>query len=230
MPQRITGILTYLLTLGLGIFLVWYSIKDLQADDMVKIKTAVSKANFWLLIPILMLGFVSHWSRAMRWRYMIEPFSSMPSVKNTFFAVMIGYLANMAFPRLGEVLKCTILAKYENIPADKLVGTIIAERVFDVLCLLLIFVITFLVQITFAKELLAGLKSEHATTSASDSNYTIIVIIALLLMSILFFLFRKKIRQLSFMLKLKSIAQNIYVGMSTIKTMKHPRAFFAHTF
>ena len=65
----------------------------------------------------------------------MQPMGYTPTIKNTFSAVMIGYLANLAVPRLGEVLKCTILARYEKVPAEKLVGTIVAERAFDVISL-----------------------------------------------------------------------------------------------
>jgi len=69
----------------------------------------------------------------------MEPLGYQPSIGNTFLAVLIGYLANLAIPRLGEVLKCTLLAKYEKVPAEKIVGTIVAERAFDVISLGLVF-------------------------------------------------------------------------------------------
>jgi hypothetical protein len=73
----------------------------------------------------------------------MEPLGYKPRISNTFLAVLIGYMANLAFPRLGEVLKCTVLARYEKVPANKLVGTIVAERVFDVICLVIVMFITF---------------------------------------------------------------------------------------
>ncbi|MBU3677281.1 MAG: flippase-like domain-containing protein, partial [Chitinophagaceae bacterium] len=109
MPKKAISILTYLLTLGLGVFLISWSLRGLEKTDIAHIKTALSKARFELLIPILIMGFISHWSRALRWRYLMEPLGIQPQKSNTFFAVMIGYLANMAFPRLGEVMKCTLL-------------------------------------------------------------------------------------------------------------------------
>lgn len=82
----------------------------------------------------------------MRWRLLIEPLGYKPGMTNTVFAVLIGYLANQAVPRLGEVLKCTVLARYEKVPADKLVGTIILERIIDAITLLIIFGITLAIQ------------------------------------------------------------------------------------
>lgn len=146
MNKRIRTILTYLFFLGLGIFLVWWSIKDLTADDKSQIKTALQTARYWLVLPVFAMLFASHLVRALRWKLLIEPLGYKPSTANTYFAVMIGYLANQAVPRLGEVLKCTVLARYEKVPADKLIGTIILERVIDAVCLLGIFGITLAIQ------------------------------------------------------------------------------------
>src|SRR6185369_10374229 len=77
---------------------------------------------------------------------LMEPLGYHPSKINTFLGVMIGYFVNLGAPRLGEVIKCTILARYEKIPANKLVGTIVAERAFDVICLALVFGLTFVFQ------------------------------------------------------------------------------------
>jgi uncharacterized protein (TIRG00374 family) len=146
MKKRLSTILQYLFFLGLGIFLVWWSIRELTVADKFQIKQALQRARYWLVIPVFAILFLSHYVRGMRWRLLMEPMGYMPSMTNTFFAVMIGYLANQAVPRLGEVLKCTVLARYEKIPADKLVGTIILERIIDAITLLLIFGITLAIQ------------------------------------------------------------------------------------
>lgn len=226
MPKKLLSYVTYFLTLGLGIFLIWLSLKGLQPSDIELIKESVSKANFWLLIPILIMGFISHWSRAVRWKYLMEPLSLSPRTSNAFFAVMIGYLANLAFPRLGEVLKCTILAKYEKIPADKLIGTIIAERAFDMLCLLIIFFLTFVVQIDFAKELLGGLSSKNGSEGSSNLLYYLIggfAIIAAL------FALRHRIANLAFFQKIREVAKNVLAGIMSFRKMKHKKEFVFHT-
>jgi uncharacterized protein (TIRG00374 family) len=226
MSKKVISFLSYLFTLGLGFFLIWLSVKDLKPEDIEKMKFAVSKANYFLLIPILIMGFTSHWSRAVRWKYLMEPLGLNPSTSNTFFAVMIGYLANLAFPRLGEVLKCTILAKYEKVPADKLVGTIITERAFDMLCLLIIFAITFLVQIDFAFELM----SKMGTNTSSGSKTGLWIILGTLLILILIiYVFRKKISQLQFLQKVKQIVKNVLSGIMSFKNMRNKKGFIIHT-
>lgn len=230
MPKKIINIITYILTLCLCVFLIWYSLKDLKQEDIDKIKEAISKAKYILLIPILIMGFISHWSRAVRWKYLMEPLGYFPKTSNTFFAVMIGYLANLALPRLGEVLKCTILAKYEKVPADKLVGTIIAERAFDMLCLLILFVVTFLVQMDLANSYLQSLIARFKNKEGDPNHTGIIVLSVIGILILMSFIFRKKIANISFVQKLKKIFTNILSGILSFKNMKNKKGFIFHTF
>jgi uncharacterized protein (TIRG00374 family) len=229
MNKKAISILTYIVTLGLGVFLIAWSLNGLNDDDLTKIKYAVSKARFELLIPILIMGFISHWSRAVRWRYLMEPLGIKPKISNTFFAVMIGYLANMAFPRLGEVMKCTLLARYEKVPADKLIGTIIAERLFDVICLLLIFLITFLVQIDFAYELLHKIQNKPEAANTNSSG-TMPWILGILLLGIaILFIFRHRIAALPAWQRIRQTAKNMLSGLMSFRTMEHKGGFLLHT-
>ncbi len=229
MQRKLLNIITYILTLGLCVFLIWFSVKDLKPEDIEKIKFAVSKAKYILLVPILIMGFVSHWSRAVRWKYLMEPLDLHPSTANTLFAVMVGYLANLAFPRLGEVLKCTILARYEKVPADKLVGTIIAERAFDMLCLLILFFITFVVQIDLAWEYLQSLIARFQDKDGGTSYAGIIALVSIAVIILFSYLFRKKIGNISFVKKIKEIFKNILSGIMSFKNMKNKKGFVFHT-
>lgn len=210
-------------------FLIWLTVKDLNQEDISKIKFSVSKAKFFLIIPIVIMGFVSHWSRAVRWKYLMEPLNYYPKTTNAFFAVMVGYLANLAFPRLGEVLKCTILARYEKIPADKLVGTIIAERAFDMLCLLILFVITFLVQIDLAVHYFNELILRFNQSDSSLQNKIYILLILFVLFFLSFFLFKNKIKNTAVYKKIENIIINIISGIMSFKSMKNKKGFVFHT-
>ncbi len=227
MSKKIISLITYILTFGLCAFLIWLSLKDLKHDDVEKIKFSVSKAKYILLIPIVLMGLLSHWSRAVRWKYLMEPLDMHPSTRNTFFAVMIGYLANMFLPRFGEVIKCTILSRYEKIPADKLVGTIITERAFDILCLLLIFVITIVVQVDLASEYLQTLIAKYNAVKGGDNNHISLIVFGALVFMLL--VFRKKIAKMKFMMKLRDIFRNILKGILSFRNMKNKKGFVFHT-
>src|SRR6186713_2717080 len=128
MNKRLGTILQYLFFFCLGFFFVWMSVKDIDKDKWQQIKFALQNARYYLVVPVFAILILSHYTRALRWRLLMESLGYLPDKAITFFAVMIGYLANQGVPRMGEVLKCTVLSKYEKIPVDKLVGTIILER------------------------------------------------------------------------------------------------------
>ena len=146
MNKRLIPILQFIVFFGLGLFLVWWSIHKMDDKNWQDCKNALHHAKYFLFIPVFFILTLSHISRAIRWKILMKPMGYAPRLLNTFCAVMVGYLANLAIPRLGEVLKCTILGKYEKVPPDKLIGTILVERAVDLVSLLIIFVIALLSQ------------------------------------------------------------------------------------
>ena len=231
MNKRLLTILQYIFFLGLGIFLVWWSIKDLTANDKSQIRKALQTARYWLIIPVFGILFLSHYVRALRWRLLIEPLGFVPSKANTFFAVLIGYLANQAVPRLGEVLKCTVLARYEKIPADKLIGTIILERIIDAITLLIIFGITLAIQ----PNLYSRITDAFFTSSKQKEEKKIaawilgLIILAFILIVIAAWMIIKKKKFKDLALLLKKISQSILQGISAIKHLKKRKLFILFT-
>lgn len=229
MKKIALNILTYILTFSLCGFLVWYSFKDITTEEIDKIKFAVTHSRYLLLVPVLAMGFISHWSRAVRWTYLMEPLDMRPTKINTFLAVMIGYIANLVLPRFGEVLKCSLLSKYEKLSTDKLIGTIIAERAFDMLCLAIIFMITFLIQIDFSIDYLQSLWLKMSQNPSGDNTNKYFLLGFITLLIILFFIFKNKIKNLAIFQKLKGIFHNIIAGIMSFKTMKNKKGFVLHT-
>ncbi|HQX95759.1 MAG: flippase-like domain-containing protein [Chitinophagaceae bacterium] len=228
MNKRLRTILQYSFFLGLGIFLVWWSIKDLSADDKSHIKSALKTARYWLLIPVFGLLLLSHFIRALRWRLLIEPLGYLPTKTNTFFAVLIGYLANQAVPRLGEVLKCTVLARYEKIPADKLIGTIILERIIDALTLLIVFAITLLIQPHLYTQLLDTFFSSPDNTEEKKkiAGWIIaLIVFGVLLIALIVWMIKKKKNLTDLKLLIKKIINSIVQGVSAIKHLKKRKQF-----
>src|SRR5690606_34827825 len=125
--------------------------------------------------------------RALRWKMILQPIQIYPKTKNVVYAVLIGYIANVIVPRMGEIAKCTVLAKYEKVPADKVIGTIIAERAFDVLC----FGILLLLTLAFQFHIIApyALQILHHLFMDEWGNFLwtrIIILSVLALLAILF--------------------------------------------
>ena len=231
MKKKLTTILQYVFFLGLGIFLVWWSVKDIDDEKWSQIRASLRNARFILVIPVFLILLGSHFVRALRWRLLMEPLGYRPAILNTFFAVLIGYLTNQAVPRLGEVLKCTVLARYEKIPADKLVGTIILERIIDAVTLLLIFGITLLIQPGLYSELLAHVFNKTGEDHGKDTPLYVFALIAIGVVVLLvgaWMVFRKKtFADLTRIFR--NIAGRIWQGLTAIQHLRKRGRFMLLT-
>jgi uncharacterized membrane protein YbhN (UPF0104 family) len=197
MNKRLRTILQYCFFLGLGIFLAWWSLKDLTTDNKSQIKEALKTAKYWLLIPVFAILYLSHFIRGLRWRLLIQSLGYNPSKLNCFFAVMIGYLTNQAVPRLGEVVKCTMLARYEKIPADKLIGTIILERIIDAITLLIIFGITIVIQPDIYSQLTDAIfnPEQDPAHKTISSTLILLIVVAIVIIAIVIWMIKTSAKE-----------------------------------
>jgi len=231
MRKRFFAILQYLFFFGLGIFLVWWSISKMDDKSWEDCKTAMKSANYLLLLPVFLIIILSHISRAIRWKILMAPMGHYPSLVNTFCAVMVGYLANLAFPRLGEILKCTILGKYEKVPPDKLVGTILVERAVDMVSLLIIFMIALITQFDIIGSYASKTINEKFLSGSTQSLVLKSVIgIAVIIGFVvgMKYIFRK-FAHTRIINKIRNIVTGIGIGLSTIKLLKNKWAFIFHS-
>ena len=231
MKKPILTILQYLFFFGLGILFVWLSVKDITAQHWEHIKESIRQSRQWLIIPAFGLLFIAHYSRALRWKILMEPLGYHPSNFNTFAAVMIGYLVNSAVPRLGEVVKCTLLARYEKVRADRLVGTIVMERAVDVVCLLVVFIAALFFQGGVIGEHLSREFSGLFRDKAGNMNTTKILLMAggfLLFIFLLYFLL-KRFGHIDAVGKIKNVIRGIFHGLNSIRLIEHKGLFIFHT-
>ena len=143
MKNTIKILLNFVVFPAIGIILLYLAFKDV---DISKLWHDIKDANFYwvgLSLVFALLGFIS---RALRWILLIEPLGYKPSSKNTILAVFLAYFANIAMPRLGEITRCGSLNKTDNIPMDKLIGTVITERVIDFLTLLILIAFVLIIK------------------------------------------------------------------------------------
>lgn len=231
MNKKIVSYLQYALFLGLAIFLVWWSIKKIPDSEWINIKAAILKAKYWLIFPVMASLLLSHYSRALRWKILMEPLGYKPRTSNTYLAVLIGYMANLAFPRLGEVLKCTVLARYEKVPADKLVGTIVAERAFDVICLVLVIAIATITQIDvigdFVGKQIDAIIADKAS-KLTTGKIVLLVLILLILVGGAIFIF-KKFSHIGFIQKIRKILAGVWGGVTSVRYVKQKGWFIFHS-
>jgi glycosyltransferase 2 family protein len=231
MNKRFIILFQYLFFLGLGAFLVWWSVKDIDSQKMNEIKQALKNARLYLIAPVFIILLSSHYVRALRWRLLMEPMGYKPDKVNTFFAVMVGYLANQAVPRLGEVLKCTLLARYEKIPADKLVGTIILERLIDAVSLLLVFGITLAIQPGLYSQIVNTIFNNKTDQEADKiPGYLIgLILLGVIAIIIALWMIIKKKKFSDLLAAIRKIGSRVWQGLSTIQHLKKRGQFLGLT-
>ncbi len=214
----------------LGIALIWWSLHQIPAEEWTKFTLALKQSKLWIVFPVFIILGLSHFLRALRWRLIMEPLGYQPSIANTYFAVLIGYLANLAIPRLGEVLKCTILAKYEKVPAEKIVGTIVAERAFDVLSLGIVFLLALGLQFNVIEAGWNQLKNQTANPviDSNEGNWKMFLYVGIgVILLALFFILRKRIPTI--VASIKQILSGIWEGVMSATKLKQQKLFFVYS-
>ena len=231
MKKSVVTILQYVFFLGLGIVFVWLSVRKINEAEWLQIKESLQRARLWLIIPVSAMLLLSHYSRALRWRILIAPMGHTPSRFNTFAAVMIGYLVNAGVPRLGEVVKCTLLARYEKLRADRLVGTIVMERAVDVVCLLVAFVAALFLQGHIVGDFVSSLFGSFFQNAAGQVALSKILLSlgALVLLLLLFYFILKRFGHIDAIGKIKEIMTGILHGLTSIRFIKQKGWFIFHT-
>ena len=176
-------------------------------------------ANYAWIFLGLFFGVLSHLSRAYRWKFMLAPLGYKPKFTNSFLAVLIGYFVNLAIPRAGEVSRATVMVNYENIPFEKGFGTIVAERIADVMMMFLIIGITLFFQFDFILTLISN---------SFEPLKIGLIFIGVIIGIIIFSSFVKKAK-LGFLLKIKNFVVSLTEGVTSILKMKKKWAFIFHT-
>ena len=209
-----------LLPISLGVFLIWYSYSATSAEDRVQIVKYIKDADiFWVSISVV-IGILSHISRAIRWNYLLEPLGYKPKLTNNVLIIFVSYFANALIIRSGEVLRPTALATYEGVPFEKGLGTIVTERIIDVVMLLLIILVAFLLQANIIIEIL------------EENGIGLVGSISILVIAILGLFSTIKIISKStspLAKKIKIFLKGIQDGVLSIFKMKHKWSFIFHT-
>jgi uncharacterized protein (TIRG00374 family) len=225
--KRLRTILQVLFFTGLGIALVWWMGKNISDDGWKEIQNAVSHARYWVILPVFFTLLLSHYLRAMRWKLLINSLGYRATNFNLFSMVMIGYMSNLAVPRLGEILKCTLLSRYEKIPPEKLVGTIVAERAVDMVCLIIVAFITILLQADVVGSYALALL--HLITGSSGEKINlkglVLFVVGALLAFLILYYTLKKYRQKNWYLKIKTVLKGVYDGLVSIRNVPRKNLF-----
>jgi uncharacterized membrane protein YbhN (UPF0104 family) len=231
MKAKILTVLKYIFFIALGGFFVWLSVRNVDHDKWEQIKDAVARGRKWVIIPVIAFLLIAHYSRAMRWKLLMEPLGYKPSNFNVFAAVMIGYLVNAGAPRLGEVFKCTLLARYEKLKVDKLIGTILVERAVDLVCLIVVFISALIVQGDVFDHMMTDLLKQffHDKTGRLSTEKLLTALGIFILFLIVFYWILKRFGHIDIIARIKKSIKNIIHGLSSIKNLEHKGWFIFHS-
>ena len=220
MGKSLKKFLKLFVPIAFGLFLVWYSYNSTTPEERDQILHYISNASpFWVGISVI-IGILSHISRAVRWKYLLEPMEYRPKTINTIFIVLISYFANLGIPRSGEILRATALTTYEKVPFEKGFGTIVTERVIDLLMLLIIILVTLVLQTDF----ILGFLEQRGVNLIGAIGILFVGIVGLFLGS---YIIRKSKSPLA--LKLKGFLGGLQDGVLSLFRMKNKWPFILHT-
>ncbi|MCU0467482.1 MAG: flippase-like domain-containing protein [Arcicella sp.] len=220
--------LQYLVFLGIGGGLIWYSIAS-GIINPTKLWEDVSHANLWWVGLMILLTFVAHGSRAARWQLLLEPLGYKPSFFNVNNAVWLGYFANNLVPRLGEVTRCSQLYKSDDIPVEKSLGTVVTDRLFDVVSLFVLLIIHFIIDFDKLWAFINQQLSQNQHTGSQKWNLLFFLMIGVAVVGMILFVFRKKILQISIVKLIFEKLKGLIDGLLSIKDLKNPKLFLFYT-
>jgi uncharacterized protein (TIRG00374 family) len=229
--KTIIQTLKFLVFLFIGIILLWLAFRSVNFGNLTN---SLKQANYsWLILSVL-FGFFAFLSRARRWVILIHPLGYKPTFWHTFHAMMSGYLANLALPRIGEVTRCVALGRKEKIPVDQLFGTVVIERTIDFISLLLI--TTFLIftrsekiNLFLKESILIPLQEKVFSLFGFTWIMWVVLLILGIILLLLLIRYRKNLRKIRFFAKIFDLVKGIINGLKTITILERKWEFIFHT-
>ena len=226
MNQKLKNTIQTLFFAALGIAFIWWFWAKLGEEEKIQIWKSLSQTNYLWFGFAIIVSLLSHYIRALRWRLMSETFGCKVSRKNSFFAVMSGYLTNLAVPRLGEVVRCTMLKQSDNIPIEKSLGTIITERIIDMIIFALLLLSTLIIE---QKLLLDYIEKNFNLDFNNLLQLFIIGLVIIIVIVALFFAFKRKIKNNKTLNKTKELVKGFLEGIKSIFKLRNPLLFIFYS-
>ena len=217
MSKKLKSYIKILLPISIGIFCIFFSFRNISFTDFTKYFYEIN--YLWVFVGIF-LGALSHISRSYRWKYLIEPLGYKLSFINSVLAVFSAYLINYTIPRAGDIARATMISKYEKIPLDKTLGTIVAERAVDVICILTIIATGLIFEFNRISEKLISL--------IENTKISVIIIYVGVIILILF-VSNRVLRKSKYYKSILNFFSGIVEGLTIIFKMEKRVPFILHS-
>ncbi len=237
MKKKLVGYIQLALSLGIGFGLVYWFLSQMSDDEKQQVIDNTKRASFiWVIIPPL-ISLLSNYFRTQRWRLLLRPLGYNPRFLNTFLSVMIMYFLNLFVPRLGEVSRCGILTRYEKVPMDKAIGTMVLERLADVVCLGIVAALLLVLEhnkfLQLYDEIVKNSKASYGNVIAKNqvSPYVTYGFLAILVIGFgVFIAVQARSGGLQKLISnLRERAIGLIKGIISIKDINNPWEFLFHT-
>ncbi len=216
-------IIQYLVSMLVTGIIVSYVFKNINFSDLI---TVFRNANYYWICLSVVLMVVAHVARAQRWRMLLEPLGQHPTLFGTTLAVFLGYFANYVVPRMGEVSKCSALQKSDNVPFQLSFGAVLAERIFDVVVLLLLLVVNLLVEFDRLKDFFV---SQFSTKIYWLVGLLLVGLLGFIVLVVLLKKYRLFFLKNPFLNKIYQFVNGIIDGVLGIKSLTNPGLFVFYT-
>ena len=203
-------------------------IPDSECSLLNKIWSDFQSISFGWFILVILFFLISNASRAIRWNMLLRPLGYTPRFSNAFLTILVGYFLNLALPRIGEIARCGAFSRYERIPMEKVLGTIVVDRIIDMLSILLLTVLAFVLEY----DTILAFVSKHVTLSGKGSVLWVILWVFLplsLLGALLAWKMRHRLLRLGFFQKILSLLKGFWEGIKTIGQLERPWLFVLHS-
>ena len=221
MKASIRKFLSLTIPLFIGLGIIYYQYTTLTPEELEKIKISFIKADYFYIYLSLFIALFGFWSRAYRWKFALQHLGYHTKFHNDFFTVCVSYLVNLTIPRSGEISRAALLKKYENVPFDKGFGTIVAERIVDMLIVLLFIAVGFVSQFDKIYQFLIEKGVQFETLIwFSIAGFILFVLFVLIWIY----------AEWNIILKLKQKLSGLIEGMQSILKMKDKWNYIFHSF
>ena len=226
-------ILKFALFFGLGVFIIWLFQRNLTPDEKTQIAESLKEANWGMAVLIIVFGVLSNVFRTLRWNLLFHPMGYRPRFGNTFMSVLVAYFANLAIPRLGEVLRCTFMYRYEKVPVEKSLGTVVSERVIDILTFLTLFLAAFFMEYRHLHDYVSDMFAQGMESRRGVMWIAVAVLAAAVLVLVAVTVYyrrrRNSLPEGHWMKKIASVFAGFSEGIMSLKHVRQPFWFAFHT-
>ncbi len=244
MKKQAVNVLKFLLFLSIGVGILYLvykgqntafqedcfnkGIPEEECSLIDKVISDFRNANYFWILAVLIAFIISNISRAIRWKMLIQPLGFNPRLSNAFVSIVIGYFANLGIPRMGEVVRAGTLAQYEKIGVEKVMGTIVVDRIVDVISILMVTALAVMLEFntiaTFVNE-----NVSFAERLGGLQRLAVYGLIAFLIFAGIFYVLRKRLLEMAFVQKIINLLKGFVEGLRTISKLDRPWLFVLHS-